>query len=124
MKYFVTGATGFIGGVVARQLRDAGHDVVALVRDPGRARGLAEIGVTLAHGDITDKESLRAPMVGVDGVYHIAGWYKLGARGPARQRGYAINVQGTRNVLEMMQELEIPKGVYTSTLAINSDTRG
>jgi nucleoside-diphosphate-sugar epimerase len=124
MKYFVTGATGFIGGVVARQLREAGHEVVALVRNPAKAVPLSALGVTLAQGDVTDRESLRQPMSGVDGVFHIAGWYKLGVRGDARKEGYAINVQGTLNVLETMRELKIPKGVYTSTVAINSDTKG
>ncbi len=124
MRYFVTGATGFIGGVVARQLREAGHTVIALVRNPARATDLAALGVTLARGDITDIESLRQPMKGVDGLFHIAGWYKIGVKGEARKEGELINVVGTRNVLEMMQTLGIPKGVYTSTIAINSDTRG
>ena len=65
MKYFITGATGFIGAAVARRLREAGHDVVALVRDPARATDLAAVGVTLARGDVTDRESMRAPMAGV-----------------------------------------------------------
>ncbi|HEY7680255.1 MAG TPA: NAD(P)H-binding protein, partial [Terriglobia bacterium] len=75
MRYFVTGATGFIGGRVARQLVEAGHQVVAVVRNPGQAQDLADLGVGLHQGDVTNKESLRAPMVGVDGVFHIAGWY-------------------------------------------------
>jgi nucleoside-diphosphate-sugar epimerase len=124
MNYFVTGATGFIGGVVARQLREAGHEVVALVRNPQKASALSALGVTLAHGDVTERESLRQPMRGADGVFHIAGWYKLGALGEAKKQGYAINVEGTCNVLEVMRDLGIAKGVYTSTLAINSDTRG
>lgn len=124
MKYFVTGATGFIGGVVARQLREAGHEVVALVRNPQRAGALTALGVTMAQGDVTDRESLRLPMRGTDGVFHIAGWYKLGVLGEERKQGYAINVQGTLNVLEVMRELGIAKGVYTSTVAINSDTKG
>ena len=122
MKYFVTGATGFVGGRVARQLAEAGHEVVAVVRSPAKATDLVALGITVVRGDVTDKESMRAPMRGVDGVYHIAGWYKIGAR-DARE-GQAINVQGTRNVLELMREHAIPKGVYTSTLAINSDTYG
>ncbi|MBK9940205.1 MAG: NAD-dependent epimerase/dehydratase family protein [Kouleothrix sp.] len=122
MKYFVTGATGFVGGRVARQLAEAGHEVVAVVRSPAKATDLAALGITVVRGDVTDKESMRAPMRGVDGVYHIAGWYKIGARDP--REGQAINVQGTRNVLELMREHAIPKGVYTSTLAINSDTHG
>jgi nucleoside-diphosphate-sugar epimerase len=61
-------------------------------------------------------------MTGVDGVFHVAGWYKIGVRD--RAAAAATNIDGTRNVLELMRELEVPKGVYTSTLAVNSDTRG
>ena len=122
MRYFLTGATGFIGGEVAKQLGAAGHKVVALVRDPSKAGNVAALGAALHRGDITDKESMRRPMTGVDGVFHIAAWYKIGEGNLAAAR--AINVQGTRNVLELMQELKIPKGVYTSTLAVFSDTKG
>lgn len=122
MKYFVTGATGFIGGHVVRQLVAAGYSVTALVRQPEQARALAALGVKLAPGDITDKASLRAPMTGVDGVFHLAAWYKIGARDHATAE--RINVGGTRNVLETMRELNIPKGVYTSTVAVFSDTHG
>jgi nucleoside-diphosphate-sugar epimerase len=118
----ITGATGFLGGRMAQQLRAAGHEVVAVVRDPNKAKALAAIGVQLAKGDVTEKESMRAPMAGVDGVYHVAGWYKIGVKDKAP--GQAINVEGTRHVLELMQELKIPKGVYTSTLAVNSNTHG
>jgi nucleoside-diphosphate-sugar epimerase len=122
MKYFITGATGFIGGQVARQLRAAGHDVTALVRTQAKAIDLAQLGINLASGDITDKESMRAPMTGADGVFHLAAWYKIGARD--KHAAEQINVGGTRNVLELMKELGMPKGVYTSTLAVNSDTHG
>lgn len=122
MLYFLTGATGFLGGRMAQQLRAAGHDVIAVVRDPNKAKALAAIGVQLAKGDVTEKESMRAPMTGVDGVFHVAGWYKIGVKDKAP--GQAINVDGTRHVLELMQELKIPKGVYTSTLAVNSNTNG
>jgi nucleoside-diphosphate-sugar epimerase len=93
-----------------------------VVRTPAKAGGLAALGVRTYTGDVTDKESLRAPMTGVDGVYHIAGWYKIGVRDT--REAEAINVHGTRNVLELMRELAIPKGVYTSTLAVFSDTHG
>ena len=122
MKYFITGATGFIGGRLARQLREAGHEVIAVVRNPEKAKDLSDIGVVLHKGDVTEKESMRKPMTGVDGVFHVAGWYKVGVRD--KSQAYAINVEGTRNVLELMKELNIPKGVYTSTLAVNSDTYG
>lgn len=122
MKYFVTGATGFVGSHVARQLIARGDEVVAIVRQPARASELTALGVDVRQGDVTDKESLSEPMRGVDGVFHIAGWYKVGARD--KSEGVRINVQGTRNVLEVMRDLAISKGVYTSTLAVNSDTHG
>lgn len=122
MKYFVTGATGFVGGVLAKRLRAQGHAVHASVRNPAKAKDLEALGVTLFEGDVTDKESMRAGMTGVDGVYHVAGWYKIGAKD--KSPGVKVNIQGTRNVLDLMQELKIPKGVYTSTLAVNSDTHG
>ena len=122
MRYFLTGATGFIGGQVAAQLAQAGHKVVALVRDPTKAANLAALNVALHKGDITEKESMRRPMTGVDRVFHLAAWYKIGKG--TLEEARAINVQGTRNVLELMRDLKIPRGVYTSTLAIFSDTKG
>ncbi|MCQ3938561.1 MAG: epimerase [Chloroflexi bacterium] len=122
MKYFLTGATGFVGSELARQLRAAGHEVNASVRSPEKAKDLQALGVKLFRGDVTDKESMREAMTGTDGVFHVAGWYKVGAKD--KSEGERINIQGTRNVLELMRELKIPKGVYTSTLAVNSDTKG
>jgi len=122
MRYFVTGATGFLGGVLARQLRAAGHHVVALVRDAGRARALADLGVELVPGDVTDRTTMAGPMAGADGVFHCAAWYKLGVRD--KSAAFAVNVEGTRNVLEVMKRAGVARGVYTSTLAVFSDTGG
>jgi nucleoside-diphosphate-sugar epimerase len=122
MRYFVTGATGFLGGFLARELRAAGHAVSALVRDPGRAGDLSQLGVELHRGDITDRASLDAPMAGVDGVFHLAAWYKVGVKDT--RQAEAVNVGGTRNVLEAMRDAKVPKGVYTSTLAVFGDTGG
>lgn len=122
MKYFITGATGFIGGKLALRLVSDGHTVNAVVRNPNKAVELKSAGVNIFKGDITDTTSLAEPMQGVDGVFHVAAWYKVGVKD--KSQAYNINVNGTRNVLEMMRDLGIKKGVYTSTLAINSDTRG
>ncbi|WP_436935328.1 NAD-dependent epimerase/dehydratase family protein [Halovenus marina] len=122
MEYFITGATGFIGSHVARQLLNDGHDIVVLARTPASAADLEAAGATVVEGDITKKETLRDPMDGVDGVFHIAGWYDVGVTDPAV--GERINVEGTRNVFDVMDALDVPKGVYTSTLAVNSDTGG
>jgi nucleoside-diphosphate-sugar epimerase len=122
MRYFLTGTTGFIGGHIAKQLRAVGHEVVALVRDPTKARNLSDLGIILTKGDVTDPTTISAPMTGCDGVFHVAGWYKVG--GKLSTDGVKVNIEGTRNVLTAMQTLKIPRGIYTSTLAVFSDTHG
>ncbi len=122
MRYAITGATGFVGGALARQLRDAGHEVRALVRDPSRATALSALGVELVPGDLDDTAALDRLCADVDGLFHVAGWYKLGQRDPSV--GDRVNVEGTRNVLAAAQRAGVPKVVYTSTLAVNSDTHG
>ncbi len=120
MRYAITGATGFVGGALASQLRQAGHDVVALVRDRSKATELERIGVEFVEGDLSNRDALDRLTTGVDGLYHVAGWYKLGQRDPSA--GTTVNVEGTRNVLAAAQRNGVPRVVYTSTLAINSDT--
>ncbi len=120
MRYAITGATGFVGGALARQLREAGHEVVALVRDPVRAAGLRDLGVELVPGDLDDAAALDRICAGADGLFHVAGWYKLGQRDPSP--GTRVNVEGTRHALAAAQRNQVPKVVYTSTLAVNSDT--
>ncbi|HET6653744.1 MAG TPA: NAD-dependent epimerase/dehydratase family protein [Nocardioides sp.] len=120
MRYAITGATGFVGGAVARRLREEGHEVVALVRDPARATALADLGVDLLPGDLDDVAALDRLCTGVDGLFHVAGWYKLGQRDPSE--GDRVNVVGTRNVLEAALRNGVRRVVYTSTLAVNSDT--
>ncbi len=122
MRYAITGATGFLGGVLARQLRDSGDDVVALVRDPGKATALAAAGVELVTGDLDDAKALDAICGGADGLFHVAGWYQVGSRTP--ELGRRVNVDGTRNALEAARRNGVRRVAYTSTLAVNSDTGG
>jgi dihydroflavonol-4-reductase len=122
MRFFITGATGFIGGRLVRRLAADGHEIVALVRDPQRALGLEDLGVELVRGDIRDPRPLRAAMDGVDAVFHLAAWYRVGARD--RSMAEAINVGGTRNVLAAAADAAVEKIVYTSTIAVFGDTRG
>jgi nucleoside-diphosphate-sugar epimerase len=121
-RFLVTGATGFIGGRVAALLRARGDAVVALVREPARAEALAALGCTLHRGDLGEPAALRAAMAGADGVFHLAGWYKVGVRSGAE--GERINVEGTRHVLAAMRATGVARGVYTSSLAVYGDTGG
>lgn len=111
-----------MGGAVVSRLRHAGHDVAALVRDPARAGTLHDIGVELVVGDLDDDAALQTLCHGADGVFHVAGWYRLGNRD--RAEAVRVNVDGTRNVLAAAADAGTPRIVYTSTLAINSDTGG
>ena len=121
MHYFVTGATGFVGGYVTSQLLAAGHDVTALVRTRDDARDIAAYGVRPHIGSVTDKEGMRSGVRGFDGVFHSAG-HRLAF--PDRKTMEAVNVLGSRNVFELVRELSIPKCVFTSTLNVFSDTHG
>ena len=120
--YCVTGGTGFLGGRVATSLLEAGHSVHVLARTPHKALPLRKAGAVVFRGDITDKSSIVDAMDGCDGVFHIAGDISVGPKNVASQRD--TNIRGTHNVLSLMRELRIPKGVYTSTTFINSDTKG
>jgi nucleoside-diphosphate-sugar epimerase len=122
VRCFLTGATGFVGSYLAAGLVAEGHEVHALVRSPAAAAAQRALGVTLHEGDVTDKASIRRAMQGAERVFHVAGWYKVGLRNT--RDAVPVNVDGTRNVLEAMRDLGVPKGVYTSTLAVNSDTHG
>lgn len=123
MEYFVTGGTGFIGTKVIEKLVADGRDIIALTRSASNANHLPE-EVTVVEGDITEKESMREVMSGVDGVFHLAAWYFIGPGKRAAETAYQINVEGTRNVFELLDELDIPKGVYTSTVGVFGDTGG
>src|ERR1700682_1578258 len=116
----VTGATGFIGWHVARQLLERGQRVRALVRDPaGSAKALAELegidtGLEIVRGDLRDEDSLRSAVEGCGVVYHVAADYRLWARRPEEM--YRSNVDGTRNLLAAARKAGVERCVYTSTV--------
>jgi dihydroflavonol-4-reductase len=121
MQYFVTGGTGFIGSRVVDRLLADGHEVTVLTRSRANATHLPET-VRVVEGEITDKEAMREAMDGADGVFHIAAWFYVGPGRRERVRAERINVEGTRVVLELVDELAIPKAVYTSTIGVYPPT--
>jgi nucleoside-diphosphate-sugar epimerase len=80
------------------------------------------MGTTVVAGDICDPDSMREGMRGSDVVFHVAGWYKIGA--PDWTQAESTNVRGTRKVLRLAHQLGIPKIIYTSTINVFGDTKG
>ena len=116
MKIFLTGATGFVGQALTRQLLGRGWEVDALVRRPQspQAQAIEAMGAKLLEGDILDPDSMREAMQGVDIVIHNAGVYELGLDVQGKQQMYEINVTGTKNVLSLASELKISRVVHMS----------
>lgn len=124
MRAFVTGATGFIGAHIARALLERGGRVRCLVRGSSPGTNLDGLDVETVRGDLTDIDSLRRGIEGCEAVYHCAADYRLWVPDP--QVMYAVNVEGTRNVMQAAADLDVGRVVYTSTvgaLGLHADGR-
>lgn len=124
MRIFQTGATGFIGGALARALLERGDEVRALVRSPEKAADLKAAGAELIPGSLAKPDELASEMEGCDAVIHGAAVYEIGIPDKQRASMYATNVEGTENVLGAALKARIPKVVYISTVAAFGNTRG
>ena len=114
MKCFVTGASGFIGSNLVRELLARGHRVKALLRPGADERGLQGLKFDRVTGDILNRSLLQSEIEGCDWCFHVAASYQLWMRNYAPM--YEINVGGTRNVLEAASRAGCKKIVYTSTV--------
>jgi dihydroflavonol-4-reductase len=114
MNCFLTGASGFIGANLARQLAAHGHGVKALVRAGSDLRGLTGAACERVEGDLSQPAVLEKAMRGCDWCFHVAASYHLWLRDYAPM--YAANVTGTRNVLEAAIAAGCRRIVYTSTV--------
>jgi dihydroflavonol-4-reductase len=122
MRVFITGATGFVGGAVARQLVVAGHQLRALVRPGADLRLLIGLPVQQVAGHLGDLAALQQGMAGCEWVFHVAALYSYW--GHTWQEFYQSNIQGTRNVMEAAAQAGVQRIVYTSsiaTLGLNPD---
>jgi dihydroflavonol-4-reductase len=115
LKTLITGATGFVGSAVLRQLIAAGHSVRALVRPNSDRRNLAGLPVEILIGDLTDQPSLNRAMAGCSTLFHVAADYRLWVPHPRAM--YETNVTGTRNVMLAAARAGVRHIVYTSSVA-------
>jgi dihydroflavonol-4-reductase len=125
MKVLVTGASGFIGGNLARELLRQGYQVRAMVRRESNVKYLRDTGIELIEGDLLDKASLKKALHGCEALFHAAAIYTFWSRNP--ELIYQTNVQGTENILEAAKTEGIKKVVFTSsesTVGINKGCTG
>jgi dihydroflavonol-4-reductase len=115
MTTLVTGATGFVGSHVARQLVGAGHRVRVLVRPASNSSLLDGLPVDRFQGDLREPVSLERAMKGVRQLFHVAADYRLWTRDPNEL--YQSNVEGTRRLFEIAGNAGVRRVVYTSTVA-------
>jgi dihydroflavonol-4-reductase len=115
MRTLVTGATGYLGAELVRELRRRDREVRALVRSPQAASRLAGTGAETVEGDVLDPASLEGALDGVARVFHLAG--VVAHRASDEPRLQAVNVDGARNVLAASAKAGVERVVFTSSVA-------
>ena len=112
-KILITGATGFIGKALIRHFTETDYQIRVLIHPSGKSPDLPKgIAVEAAVSGLNDLRGLRAALVGVDIVYHLASQEALGARGNLLE----TDIQGTKNLVEVCQEVNIDRLFFLSHL--------
>lgn len=114
-KVYLTGGTGFIGGVLARRLLDEGADLTCLVRSGSNAAELERLGATLVRGDVTHPQTLD--LAGQQIAIHAAAWVGFGIPRQKLPLFRQTNVEGTRNVIHAAARANVGKVVHLSSIA-------
>jgi len=124
VRVVLTGGGGFVGGAVARRLRERGDEVVALVRDPARAGDLTAIGAEVVANDLATAAAIEATLPGADAVIHAAGSYRVGI--PRRERAamWDANVGTTTRAFAAAAAAGTKRIVYVSTCNVFGNTHG
>ena len=114
-KILVTGAAGFLGSHLTRQLVARGADVRVLLRPSSNNRAIADLSLEYMTGDLRDVASLDRALAGVQRVFHVAADYRLWSK--RSQDIYDSNVGGTKNLLDAARRAGVEQFTYTSTVA-------
>jgi dihydroflavonol-4-reductase len=114
-KILVTGAAGFLGSHLTRQLAARGADLRVLLRPSSNNRAIADLPLEYVTGDLRDAASLERALSGVQRVFHVAADYRLWSK--RSQEIYDSNVGGTKNLLDAAKRAGVEQFIYTSTVA-------
>ena len=112
---FLTGASGFLGGHLLRELISNGAEVKALSRRPDSDAIITKLGGTPVRADVTDADSLRVAMQGVDAVFHAAADTNTWARNNAAQT--RTNVGGVQHLLAAARAAGVSAFMHTSSVS-------
>jgi dihydroflavonol-4-reductase len=115
MTTLVTGASGFLGSHVARQLVSRGEEIRVLMRPSCTNRAIADLSLEYVTGDLRDPASVARAMEGAKRVFHVAADYRFWAK--RKQDIYDSNVGGTKHLLEAARRAGVEQFIYTSTVA-------
>ncbi len=119
MNVLVTGATGFTGGHLARRLLAAGDQVRVVVRDVSKAVDLAQVGIEVVPGDLTDRDSLLRAMQGIEVVYNIGALYRAASLKESVYR--AVNADAVVTLIECAKATGVRRVVHCSTVGVHGD---
>lgn len=111
----VTGANGFIGSAVVRQLTERGRKVLAIVEPGTDVQNLEGVDVERVTADILDARAMERVLSGAEALYHLAAIYRIWLPDP--DVIYRVNLEGTQTVLLAAQKMKVPRIVYTSSIA-------
>ncbi len=110
----VTGGAGHLGNVLVRELVERGEKVRVLILPGEDTQSLDDLSIEQVEGNVLDKESLLAAMSGVDVVFHLASLVSITKE--QENLLYAVNVEGTQNVIDAARESGVRKLIYTSSI--------
>jgi len=122
MKILVTGATGYVGHNLAKTLAEQGNEVQVLVRNLASSNIPQHKNIRVFGGDITDRRSIPAAMIGCEEVYHTAALVKIFSKDPSLFQ--KVNVEGTKNLLNEALENKVKKFLFTSTCGVIGPSPG
>jgi dihydroflavonol-4-reductase len=121
-RVYVTGANGFLGRALVRLLVNRGLEVTCVVRDTRKAEYLKTLPVRVVEADVRNREQIRQSIAGHSLVFHLAAWVKFGIDSKQAETMRAVNVTGTRNVLEEAWLSGAERIVYCSTIGALGST--